>query len=53
MGYLGNLEGTGFSKVDSQRFNGNNSDTSFTLRHNVSQPEHIDCLLYTSDAADE
>ena len=45
MGYLGNLEGTGFSKVDSQRFNGNNSDTAFTLRHKVSQPEHIEVFV--------
>ena len=45
MGYLGNLEGTGFSKVDSQRFNGNNSDTTFTLRHKVSQPEHIEVFV--------
>ena len=45
MAYLGNLEGTGFSKVDSQRFNGNNSDTAFTLRHKVSQPEHIEVFV--------
>ena len=45
MAYLGNLEGSGFSKVDSQRFNGNNSDTSFTLRHNVGQPEHIEVYV--------
>lgn len=45
MAYLGNFEGTGFSKVDSQRFNGNNSDTSFTLRHNVGQPEHIEVYV--------
>jgi len=45
MGYLGNIEGTGFSKVDSQRFNGDNSNTSFTLRHAVSQPEHIEVFV--------
>ena len=45
MAYLGNLEGTGFSKVDSQRFNGNNSNTQFTLRHKVSQPEHIEVFV--------
>ena len=45
MAYLGNLEGSGFSKVDSQRFNGNNSNTSFTLRHNVGQPEHIEVYV--------
>ena len=46
MGYLGNFEGSGvLSKIDSQRFNGNNSDTSFTLRHSVSQPEHIEVFV--------
>ena len=45
MAYLGNLEGTGFSKVDSQRFNGNNSDTQFTMRHNVGMPEHIEVYV--------
>ena len=45
MGYLGNFEGTGFSKVDSQRFNGNNSDTQFTMRHNVGMPEHIEVYV--------
>ena len=46
MGYLGNFEGSGvLSKIDSQRFNGNNSDTSFTLRHSVGQPEHIEVFV--------
>ena len=45
MAYLGNLEGTGFSKIDKQSFNGNNSNTQFTLRHKVSQPEHIEVFV--------
>ena len=46
MGYLGNIEGSGvISKIDSQQFSGNNSDTAFTLRHFVSQPEHVEVFV--------
>ena len=46
MGYLGNIEGSGLgSKIDSQQFSGNNSDTTFSLRHFVSQPEHIEVFV--------
>ena len=43
MTYIGNPQGTGFSKIDSQQFSGTGSATAFTMS----------CLLYTSDAADE
>ena len=41
MTYIGNPQGTGFSKIDSQQFSGTGSATAFTMRHNVSQPEHV------------
>ena len=41
MTYIGNPQGTGFSKIDSQQFSGTGSATAFTMRHPVSQPEHV------------
>ena len=41
MTYIGNPQGTGFSKIDSQQFSGTGSATAFTMRHSVSQPEHV------------
>ena len=54
MTYIGNPQGTGFSKIDSQQFSGTGSKTAYTMRHPVSQAEHVAvyvnnvCLLYTS-----
>ena len=41
MTYIGNPQGTGFSKIDSQQFSGTGSATAFTMRHPVSQAEHV------------
>ena len=41
MTYIGNPQGTGFSKIDSQQFSGTGSKTAYTMRHPVSQTEHI------------
>ena len=41
MTYIGNPQGTGFSKIDSQQFSGTGSATAFTMRHAVSQAEHV------------
>ena len=41
MTYIGNPQGTGFSKIDSQQFSGDGSETAFTMRHPVSQAEHV------------
>ena len=41
MTYIGNPQGTGFSKIDSQQFSGTGSATAFTMRHSVGQPEHV------------
>ena len=41
MTYIGNPHGTGFSKIDSQQFSGTGSATAFTMRHPVSQAEHV------------
>jgi hypothetical protein len=41
MTYIGNPQGTGFSKIDSQQFSGTGSETAFTMRHPVSQAEHV------------
>ena len=41
MTYIGNPQGTGFSKIDSQQFSGTGSATAFTMRHPISQPEHV------------
>ena len=41
MTYIGNPQGTGFSKIDSQQFSGTGSKTAYTMRHPVSQAEHV------------
>ena len=41
MTYIGNPQGTGFSKIDSQQFSGTGSKTAYTMRHSVGQPEHV------------
>ena len=41
MTYIRNPQGTGFSKIDSQQFSGTGSATAFTMRHPVSQAEHV------------
>ena len=41
MTYIGNPQGTGFSKIDSQQFSGTGSKTAYTMRHPVSQTEHV------------
>ena len=41
MTYIGNPHGTGFSKIDSQQFSGTGSATAYTMRHPVSQAEHV------------
>ena len=46
MGYLGNFEGSGvISKIDSQQFSGNNSDTSFTMSQSVVDPNQIEVFV--------
>ena len=45
MTYIGNPQGTGFSKIDSQQFSGTGSATAFTMRHPVGQPEHVEVYV--------